>query len=90
MALLYGADVATSWTIEGFWALGSTQYAANNTTPHLYTVTDNVGNEVKVGLDASSGANAGKVFLVLGGSTIYSTATTYVTPFMQKHLYTLR
>ena len=81
LALQYGADVATSWTVEGFWALGSTQYAANNTTPHLYTVTDNVANEVKVGLDASSGANAGKVFLVLGGSTIYSTATTYVTPF---------
>ena len=81
LALQYGADVATSWTVEGFWALGSTQYAANNTTPHLYTVTDNVANEVKVGLDASSGANAGKVFLVLGGSTIYSTATTYLTPF---------
>ena len=84
MLLQYGttADISVEWTMEGWFALGNTQYAAQASKPEFFGIVSQLTQEVKVGVDGTSGsANFGKIFLDLNGSTSYSTGTTFWTSF---------
>ena len=68
--------------MEGWFALGNTQYAAQASKPEFFGIVSQLTQEVKVGVDGtSSSANFGKIFLDLNGSTSYSTGTTFWTSF---------
>ena len=76
------ADQSVEWTMEGWFALGNTQYAAQASKPEFFGIVSQLTQEVKVGVDGtSSSANFGKIFLDLNGSTSYSTGTTFWTAF---------
>ena len=82
MTMLYGSDVATSYTVEAFWALSTAQYTAANTKPEFFTVTDDIGNTVKAGLDADqTSPNYGKTWIDITGTTTFSTAANYLAIF---------
>ena len=76
------ADVSVEWTMEGWFALGATQYAAQASKPEFFGIYSQLAQEVKVGVDGTSGsANFGKIFLDLNGTTSYSTGTAFWTGF---------
>lgn len=82
LGLEYVTDQANSWTVEAFWALGSAQYSASNTNPELYSVSDSLGNSIKFGIIGdSTDPNVGKLYFDLNGTVVYSTGSTYWSPF---------
>ena len=78
----WGADQGTSWTIEGYIAIGQAQYNAQGSKPTLFKIVPNTGDATVLVVDGdSTSPNFGKLSLDVGSSTFFSSSTTNWTRF---------